>query len=354
MIHEPRATMRRRPGQRRLPPSALLGALLVIAFQTHADQQPAPWQPLPSAGQAPGVILVAGRRYATLPEAAGALRDGEQLDIGPGEYEQPLVIRANGVRVRGHGLVVIQRTSAEDKAAIITKGNDIHIVNITCREIAVPHGNGACVRHEGRNLTLEHVYFHDAEQGLLSGYRSGAVRILRSRFERLGKAGRAHGIYVGGGSLQISHSQFLASKDEGHEIKSRATSTVIEHSVIASLDGLDSRLIDVSQGGRLSVRNCVLQQGPATSNNDLIGFALERKPHPQHSVELRDNLIIVDSPKRARLFHAGVDIDVTPSVQGNRVIGPVGDRYPGFNQWLPDRAAAGLAPYPMLPAAPLD
>ena len=86
---------------------------------------------------------------------------------------------------------------------------------------------------------------------MLTGPNPGRILIRNSRFERLGLNGTAHGIYVGGGELYVYQSEFLRSKSQGMEIKSRARKTVIERSVIASLDGVDSRLLDIPNGGEL-------------------------------------------------------------------------------------------------------
>src|SRR5690606_27406697 len=127
---------------------------------------------------------------------ASALEDGDVLRIAAGVYNEAIVIRASNVVVEGEGLVVLEGKAAGGKAAIVNKGNFNQIRNIECRQIAVPDRNGACVRHEGKNLKLYHVYFHDSEQGILAGNKSGMVIIENSRFQNLGKAGRAHAIYI--------------------------------------------------------------------------------------------------------------------------------------------------------------
>jgi len=186
-----------------------------------------PWEPLISTNDDVKGIYIGKRSFSSLNKASKALRNGDTLYIGAGTYTEPLVIKASNISVVGRGHVIIERTSAEGKAAIIAKGNNTLIKNIECRHISVSDRNGACVRLAGSDLKLNHVYFHDSQQGLLTGAKPGHVEIDDSRFERLGHGGRAHGIYIGGGQLTLRNSLFLAAQNQGHEIKSRAERNIL-------------------------------------------------------------------------------------------------------------------------------
>lgn len=293
-------------------------------------------------------IHIGNRSYQTLSEAASSLRDGETLVIGTGTYAHPLVIKANNITVIGNGHVVIENITAEGKGAIITKGKNITIQNIECRKIKVRDKNGSCVRHEGTNLTLIHVYFHNSQQGLLTGANPGTVTIKDSRFEQLGQSGQAHGIYIGGGELTIHNSLFLAAKSEGHEIKSRAEITRITNSTIASFSSIDSRLVDISNGGILEIFNSVLQQGPTSANGDMIGYALEGRKTRVNSIELANNIFILERTGSNTLLHSHPDT-AAPELRNNLIIAKDNPNLPGFNLFFETREEAGLKEYPMLP-----
>lgn len=310
-----------------------------------------PWRPDLTNALPPGTIQISGHPYPNLQAAARALRDGDVLQIGPGVYHQALVIRRHDVTLQGLGHVVFEGATAEGKAALVLKGNNTQVRNIECRGITVSDRNGACIRLEGAGLLVEHVYFHHGEEGILTGRQPGRVTVRDSRFELLGKAGRAHGIYTGGGQLEILDSQFLSAVDEGHEIKSRSLSTRIERSIIASLDGNDSRLLDLPHGGLLVIRDSILEEGPASVNSDLVGVGLEGRLHPQQRIELRGNIILLDNPAPNRLLHRADGIPA-PEFEQNLVIGMAKAQLPGLNAWLEDRAAADLPAYPALPPLP--
>lgn len=310
-----------------------------------------PWQPDPQSRLGAGEIRVAGTVVSDLPSALRRLRDGDTLELGAGVYRDGLIIRPNGVTLRGDGHVVFDGAAVKGKGALLIKGNDTRVVNIECRNIQVHDRNGACVRLEGSNLTLDGVYFHSSEQGILTGPSPGRVTISNSRFALLGKHGRAHGLYIGGGELYIRDSAIVSSVSEGHEVKSRARRNVIERSVIASLGGADSRLLDISNGGELIIRDSVLQEGPATANSDVIGFALEKRQHDSHRIELTNNVILLEGPKRGNLLHQRSGTPA-PTLEGNLIIGAGAADHAGLNIWLANRAEAGLPPYPALPPLP--
>ena len=276
------------------------------------------------------------------------LRDGQSVTIPPGVYREAATVSANNVTISAHG-VRLEHASAEGKAALVVTGNNVTIEGLECAHIRVADGNGACVRLEGRNLTLRKVIFTDSQSGLLSWNRdSGTVLIEDSRFERLG---RAHGVYIGRGQthLVIRRSWFLSSTAEGHEIKSRGARNTIEQNVIASLDGVDSRLIDLPEGGENIIRKNVLEKGPNSSNQDLIGIGLEGQNglHARNSTIIEDNLVIME--RRGANVLAHHRHVPAPRVERNKVVSR--EKVSGTNTWHRDRQSAGLPEYPALPPA---
>lgn len=293
-------------------------------------------------------ILVDGSTYSNLSTAFRQAKNGSLILLRAGVYQQAGVLSADNVTIRGEAGVVIRSKAINGKAAMVIKGRNITIENIECYDIQVADENGACVRFQGTNLVLDNVYFHDAETGLLTGRNAGRVLIKNSKFERLGKKGQAHGIYVGGGELYIYKSQFLAGKSEGMEVKSRARKTVVEKSVIASLDGYDSRLLDIPNGGELIVKDSLLQQGNRTSNWNLIGFGLEGYKHQVNKIQLLGNIILLERKAANKLLHIKND-KIRPTVSQNMIIGKAVDQDYPDNFWFKDRQAAGIPVMPILP-----
>ncbi|WP_182030437.1 right-handed parallel beta-helix repeat-containing protein [Vibrio sp. B1FLJ16] len=298
-----------------------------------------------------------GQIYKDLKSAASVIKAGSVVIFGSGIYREGISINHDSVTLKGSEGTHFKGASVQGKATFVVNGNNVVIENIECSEVAVPHHNGACVRQNGRDLTLRYVYFHDSEQGILSAKGSGRLTIENSRFERLGKIGRAHAVYSQNDRLEICYSRFLSSKGEGHEIKSRAPVTLIESSVVASQSGKDSRLIDVSNGGALIVRNSVLEQGVNSSNLELIGFGLEgmKSGHPQ-SVTLENNTILAEQPRgNVLLGLPDDDSSISVSIINNDIIAESyiydedAHNLIDNNNFFTDRASYGLGPFPELP-----
>lgn len=290
--------------------------------------------------------------YTSVSTALANVQSGGLVIIGPGVYRQGGVIRAHGVTVSGRRGTHILGAVTEGKAAFVVKGDNTTIQGLECSGITNADGNGACIRAEGRNLTVRKVYFHDSDEGILGGRDIGTVTVEQSRFERLGLDGYAHGIYIGfTDALVIRSSQFIRSKSEGHEIKSRAARTVIENSLVASMDGRDSRLIDIPNGGEIVIRNNVLAMGPNSANPQAIGIGHEVRtsefgPHARNSTLIEGNVILLERQGENQLIDApNVPF---PIVRGNTIVGGDGSKVPAGNLWYPDRLAAGLQPYPSM------
>lgn len=322
------------------------------------DEPVAPENPYePEVPVEAGQISVDGTLYNDIAAAQSAIQPGSLVVLGSGVYSQGLYIGHDDVTVQGSEGTHFKGAAIQGKGTFVVDGNNVVIEGIECSGVSVPDQNGACVRQQGQDLMLSNVYFHDSEQGVLSAQGSGKLTIEYSRFEQLGKAGRAHAVYSNNDSLEIRYSRFYSSKDQGHEIKSRAPRTLIEYSEIASLSGVDSRLVDVSNGGALTIRNSVLEQGPNTSNYQLIGFGLEGMTNSvAPSVVLENNIVLLERANGNVFLGLPSDSSgISISITGNDFIGEAkfNDKaqhnIPANNRLFTDRTSYGLGAFPELP-----
>ena len=299
--------------------------------------------------------------YNSIARAAEVAGAGDTLIMRPGLYREAAVLHAANLVLRAEPGAHMTGAAAEDKAALVVKGDDVLIEGLECSKIAVPDGNGACIRAEGVNLTLRNVYFHRSEVGILGG--RGRILIEDSVFERLGgyrKTGqrRAHAIYIGQRAQEfiLRRSRILASRGEGHEVKSRAKRTIIEDNVIASLSGVDSRQIDIPNAGEIVVRGNVIQKGPRSSNRQFIGIGLERGQSDEidgaYSTEpaLVENNLFINDSRMAVLLVAVRNAE--PAIRVNNTVVGWRPEDLGDSAWSRTRKAAGMPPYPSLPERP--
>ena len=298
--------------------------------------------------------------FATLQKALAAALPGAIVTLKPGIYKEAAVESTNNIVIKAAG-AHLEGVAAEGKAALVIKGTGVTIEGLECSDIRVPDGNGACIRIEGGELVLRNMHIHHCEMGILG---RGDLTIEDSTIDHIGVEGSelGHGVYSVGHQLTIRRSRILASGFEGHEVKSRSENTLIEDSVIASIDGVDSRQIDVPDGGTLIVRNSVIEKGPHSVQTDLIGYGLERRKdklqdHRTNSIVIEGNTIIVDRPGSFTLLRT-IDAD-SMDVHDNKIVGgPINAADaivggpPGAakgNHWYRDRATAGLPAIPDLP-----
>lgn len=260
-------------------------------------------------------------QFTDLAAAAAAAEPGTEIVLAPGVYEQGAVLAADGLILRGEPGAHLKGHPIQDKAALVVTGAGVVIEGIECSGIEVSDENGACIRIEGDDLTVRNVYFHDNQQGILSGPGGGTVLVENSRFERNGYGGYAHGLYIGPEVVEFIFrgNSVLSTKSEGHGVKSRALKSVIEDNVIASLEGDDSRAIDLPNGGEAVIRGNLLEKGPQSVNSQMIGLALEEPLHPTNRVLIEENLIIFDPPPSQLAELLSSIADVTP-IRGTVVL----------------------------------
>jgi Right handed beta helix region len=280
---------------------------------------------VPASGE---ILEVGPAQSLKLPsQAAAVAKPGDIIRIAPGTYIDCAVWRASNLTIEatGDGAALADKICA-GKGIFVIVGSNITVRNLTFAHAAVPDGNGAGIRAEGRNLTIDASGFIDNENGLLAASVVGSViRVTNSLFRGNGKCQSmcAHGIYVNGiDRLEVEHSRFIA-QHVGHHIKSRARSTLlIDNDIADGPDGNSSYLIDIPNGGDLVMRGNRLQKGRRSENpGTVVAIGFEGVKNQTHALIIRDNTVISDLP------FPTVFVDNRTSTQailiGNRLFGRI-------------------------------
>lgn len=224
-----------------------------------------------------------GQTYRTIAAAARAARDGDRVEIAAGEYvgdvarwtQSDLVLR--GVGGRPH-LKAAGRHS-EGKGIWVIAGDNVLVDNIEFSGARVPDGNGAGIRFEGRRLTVRNSFFHDNENGILTGNRADAEVVIEfSEFARNGAGdGYTHNIYVGRSASFVLRGSYSHDVRVGHLVKSRAAVNQILYNRLTDEEaGSSSYNVDLPDGGRALIMGNLLQQGSRTENPAMVSFAAEK------------------------------------------------------------------------------
>jgi Right handed beta helix region len=233
--------------------------------------------------------------------AATSANNGDTLLLGAGVYKECATIRGSNITIKTErpGTAIFDGVACEGKAMLVLKGNQTLIDGLVFRNTTVRDRNGAGIRGEGVGLTVRRSTFSNNENGILYAVSTpGIVTIEDSVFDGNGtcegSGGCSHGIYINQVTQLIVRRSTFINTHQGHHLKSRAKSTVIEDCVIDDHDkGNSSYLIDIPNGGNLVVRGNLLIKGPRTDNRTaFIAFAMEGFKNPSVAPVIERNRFI--------------------------------------------------------------
>jgi len=233
--------------------------------------------------------------YALPSDAARAAKPGDTIRIFPGTYTDCAVLDVDGLVIEGAGPnVVLQGKVCNGKGIFVTAGNDITIRNITFTSARAPDHNGAGIRSEGANLTVEDSRFIGNEEGILTASNAASrILIKNSIFRGNGNciAACAHGIYAGHIALLRVENCKFEEQHVGHHIKSRAARTeIINNSVQDGPDGSASYLVDLPNGGSALISGNVFEKGPHSGNRQTaIAIGAEQETNQAGGIIVQDN-----------------------------------------------------------------
>lgn len=268
------------------------------------------------------------REYKLPSDAIRAAKDGDRVVIDPGEYFDCAVVSASNITIEGakpDGSAVLTDKACQGKALLVTGGHDITLRNLTLQRARVPDMNGAGIRAEGTNLTVERVKFVNNQNGILAAPNpQSTITIRDSEFLRNGYCSPcAHGVYVNALKLlRIERSKFADTR-QAHHIKSRAQRTEIIGCETRDGDsGTASYHIDIPNGGSVVVRDTTMQKGPKAENRTTaIMIGAEGVTQPTREIVIENNTMINTGDYQTFMV---VNLTATEAMlKGNRLQGKV-------------------------------
>jgi hypothetical protein len=194
-----------------------------------------------------------------------------------------------------------------DGKAMITEQGNVTISGFDISGVTVPDANGAAVRYQGGSLTLDNVYLHDNQEGLLGAAdASGSISIDNSEIAFNGDgSGHTHGLYIGQIANFTLTNSYVHDTNVGHEIKSRAVNNVITGNRIFDNDSSSSYSIDLPNGGDATIAGNIIEQGAATQNPAILAYGEEGASNAGRTVSIRDNTIVNDNSGGYLLLNPG-------------------------------------------------
>lgn len=255
-----------------------------------------------------------GKTYATVAAAVAAAKGGDVVEIAAGDYVDDTFNISINLTLRGTGASRphLKATKAiGNKKGIMVIGGSARVVveNLEFSGAQVVDQNGAGIRMQGAALEVRNCYFHDNENGILSGGNSHTILIEHSEFAANGRQGSGyqHNLYIGSDcqKLTFRYSTSHHAKS-GHNLKSRAQENHILYSrLMDEGTGTASYTIDLPQGGRSYLIGNLLQQGPQAENTGtMISYKGESPTNPLLELFVINNTFVNEVNKSTNFVRA--------------------------------------------------
>jgi hypothetical protein len=284
-------------------------ALIVLASCTPADRRADAQETVPEAAR-PRVLRVGLHEKLTVPSAAARIaQNGDVIEIEAGTYAGDATVwRQHRLTIRGVGgraHIRADGAEAEGKGIWVIKGNDTTVEGIEFSGAKVPDNNGAGIRLEGANLTVRDCYFHENENGILTGANPASdIVIEHSEFFRNGAGdGLSHNLYIGKVRSFTLRYSYVHHAVTGHDVKSRAAKNYVTYNrIMDENDGTSSYSVEFPNGGLAYVIGNLIQQGPQTENFTIVSYGTEGLQHPQNELYFVNNTVVNDRPAGGRFI----------------------------------------------------
>jgi MYXO-CTERM domain-containing protein len=329
--------------------NTLVLALLLISATAHA------------------AVINAGptRSYKTPCQAVAAAKAGDTIEVDPGTYTDDFcLLDKNNLTVKGvggsrphmKGTVLIPNKKGIFVVPLNVGPITVENIEFSGAKISAADGdNGAGIRMQGSKLTVRNCYFHDNQNGILTGGTANAeVLIELSEFAHNGNAGsgQEHNVYVSGDTQSLTFRyNYTHHAKSGHTLKSRAKiNYILFNRIMDEATGFSSYLVDLPQGGRSYIIGNLIQQGPMAENHSaIVSYKGEGATNPELKLYVVNNTMVNDKNTPQTKFiriHQATEVKVInnmfigPGTPVNFPNGSSGTAYTNQNNLTP--AAPGL------------
>jgi hypothetical protein len=251
----------------------------------------------------------AGEEYATIQAAVAAASNGDTIDVNAGTYavadmkiSEDLTFAAVG------GTVDIVPPASATKYTVskglFVVGTDTSTPNVTIEGFSFSgakssSANGAGIRYQSGNLTLDDDTFSNNQNGILASPfidGTGTIDVNDCVFDHNGAGdGQSHNIYIGEVNTFVMTNSISEDAVVGHEVKSRAENNTIEdNQIIDGPTGTASYSIDLPNDGNDIIQGNTIEKGPDASAGIAIHIGGPLLPYTDSNIIIQDNTIIND------------------------------------------------------------
>jgi len=248
-------------------------------------------------------------QYKTPCAALAVAVDGDTVLIDPGTYTGNVcAFSQNNLTIEGTSptnrpIINANGTAAQKKGTWVVSGSNFTVMNVEMEGASVSKAdgdNGAAIREQGVNWTVENCYFHNNQDGILESNVAGSkILIEYSEFANNGVssgslAGQEHNLYIGHAAQLIFQYNYSHNALVGHLLKTRAALNYILYNRLTGENGTDSYETDVPNGGTTYFIGNLIQQGPNTGNGAMLSYLEEgtNSANPGHDLYVTSNTFV--------------------------------------------------------------
>jgi hypothetical protein len=265
---------------------------------------PVPLPILPNVGNV--LTVGAGEEFSTLSAAVAASHDGDTILVNAGTYTNDFSTITANITIEGVGGMAkfVATVPPTNFKGILTVDNNVTIANCSFSGVAIPQnegGNGAGIRYEGGNMTLENDSFSNNQNGIMGtpvipSLSQNNVVIDHCLFQNNGAGdGFTHNCYIGAASSLTFTNNISEGAIVGHELKSRAMINTISNNIFQDgPTGSASYEIDLPNGGADTITNNTIEKGPDAQNMYAVHFGGEGIPYAGSSLTMTGNTFVND------------------------------------------------------------
>ena len=277
------------------------------------------------------MVVGIGEKITTITEAARLAKDGEVIEIRPGNYHgQPAIWSQNNLVIRGSGerpVMLADGKSAEGKAIWVVRGGVVRIENVEFHGAKVASGNGAGIRFEKGTLTIDSCRFSNNEMGILTAnFPELSLEVSNSEFSDAPRDSvhLQHLIYVGAINKFTLRGSRFQNGYIGHLVKSRARENhVLYNMLVDGAGGKASYELEFPNGGLAYVIGNAIGQSAGTDNPIIVSYGAEGRRWPENALYMAHNTLINDhyTGKFLNVFTDKIGSDVEVWLLNNLMVG---------------------------------
>lgn len=222
------------------------------------------------------ITVGARQQYATIAAAVAAARSGDLVSVLAGTYSNDFaVIRTDITLAASGGQVVLTATGAlAPGGALLTSAANAIVDGFVFLGAHASDGTAAGLLQTAGTLTVRNSLFNGNQTGLLSTAGSTAtVSVQRTEFAGNGNSSAfsANIAVAGLQSLSISDS-YVHDAAGGDEVRSLAHATTVLNSRINDNAAIAATVLNLPNGGTVSVQDSVLQKGARSTTASVVRF----------------------------------------------------------------------------------